>query len=1043
MRDKHGRTVSRKRPPDKNHYSVFVNINSKTIWKTSHNSRRTQRIFQGAAVDTGAELSVIGMAQAKAYCQYHGIRFNLKPSSVKFKFGDGGFPSEGTLLVRIPTPDGSFIALRIDVVQADIPMLLGLDVMDREKLVANNVLNELQSYNNGWKMPLVRKLGHMYLCWSSKSVLFTKKELIKLHRHFRHPSAGKLFNLIRTARPNQADPATRELLETITKSCQTCETFAIPPQRFRVSIPPSDIVFNRDVAMDVMWIDKKAALHIVDIETHFSAASFLKQQTVESVWDAFITCWASLYTGFPMKLRVDQGSSFTSVRWTKRCEHVGTIVQTSGVESHNSIGNGERYHAPLRRIFNKVKYENPKMDRNVALKLAVKACNDTLGPEGLVPSVLVFGCMPRFPSVDSTIPAQKERMLALQEARKEMATITAELRLKKALLSKVPRNADLTVETGDMVRIYRETDKKYIGPFPVIRMDGKQVYVIQNDREVQYSLHQILPAVKYDSMVNGTYVTDILRAVTPSLKSSIKTKDTDSTAKVMITEILHRSDPRTQTPEAAIARRKEIENLVRRGTWELVLEEQVPPDANVISGSFVITIKNVETTEPMFKARFVAHGNRDSEKYQLVHNITTTRPSSVRLLVAIASIMGFDIWSEDISQAYLQSASVLLRDVYMKPNRHLSIPAGHLLKILRPLYGLADSGDYWHATFAKHLKNTLGMSNVASDMSLFFRKARGRLTGLTASYVDDTLACGDASFLKLSGKTRETFDVQKRVTENIRFAGTYIDKHENGYKVHQRQYVERLTEISKNADFAELRRARAQLSWLVHSRPDICVVANKLAQVTEKLFSEKHVKLYNSSVKYLKATNKTAMVMRQLDKDSLHIRAYADASFATNYDQTSQLGYIIALCDKFDNASILHFQSYKSRRVARSVLGAETYAFADAFDFAFCTKQDIELVMGRDIPLMMFTDSKSLFDIITKCSHTQEKRLMIDLQAVRDAYESHEISNVGFIRGPNNPADGLTKIGKCPPLSHLLQTGRANFQVEQYILRNSSKKYGN
>jgi len=172
----------------------------------------------------------------------------------------------------------------------------------------------------------------------------------------------------------------------------------------------------------------------------------------------------------------------------------------------------------------------------------------------------------------------------------------------------------------------------------------------------------------------------------------------------MITEILHYKDPRSrsQSLEAEKARQNEIENLVRRGTWKLVLEEEVPADGNIISGSFVITIKDVETDNPRFKARFVAHGNKDSEKHQLVHSTTTVRPSSVRLLIALAAILGFDIWSEDISQAYLQSASELLRDVYMKPNRQLDIPAGHILKLLRPLYGLADSGDYWHATFAKH-----------------------------------------------------------------------------------------------------------------------------------------------------------------------------------------------------------------------------------------------------------------------------------------------------------------------------------------------------
>ena len=55
---------------------------------------------------------------------------------------------------------------------------------------------------------------------------------------------------------------------------------------------------------------------------------------------------------------------------------------------------------------------------------------------------------------------------------------------------------------------------------------------------------------------------------------------------------------------------------------------------------------------------------------------------------------------------------------------------------------------------------------------------------------------------------------------------------------------------------------------------------------------------------------------------------------------------------------------------------------------------------------------------------------MIDLQVVRDAYAGHDIRNVGFIRGPNNSADGLMKIGKCHALYHMLLTGRCHFIVE-------------
>ena len=137
------------------------------------------------------------------------------------------------------------------------------------------------------------------------------------------------------------------------------------------------------------------------------------------------------------------------------------------------------------------------------------------------------------------------------------------------------------------------------------------------------------------------------------------------------------------------------------------------------------------------------------------------------------------------------------------------------------------------------------------------------------------------------------------------------------------------------------------------------------------------------------------------------------------------------LCDKQGSACILHYSSYKRRRVARSVLGAEIYAFADACDFAYCAKRDLESILDRTVPLEIYTNSRSLFDLLNKCSQTQERRLMIDLQGVWDAYKSQDISNFGFIRGPNNPADGMTRPSKGVSLHDLLRTGKAIFSVDQ------------
>ncbi len=216
------------------------------------------------------------------------------------------------------------------------------------------------------------------------------------------------------------------------------------------------------------------------------------------------------------------------------------------------------------------------------------------------------------------------------------------------------------------------------------------------------------------------------------------------------------------------------------------------------------------------------------------------------------------------------------------------------------------------------------------------------------------------------------------------------------------------------------------MACLAHSTPDICAVLSNHAQDTEESFERFHIITYNSTVTY-----NFILRMRKLDLDTLHVIAYSDASFATSLGHTSQLGYIIILCDKDDNAGILHYASCKSRKVARFVLGAETYAFANAYDFSYCPKNDLEAILERNVHLTMFIDSKSLFDVITKCSQTQERHLMIYLRAVRDAYQCHMISNTGFVRGPNNIADEMTKLGNCEPVIYLLRTREANFEVEQ------------
>lgn len=62
-----------------------------------------------------------------------------------------------------------------------------------------------------------------------------------------------------------------------------------------------------------------------------------------------------------------------------------------------------------------------------------------------------------------------------------------------------------------------------------------------------------------------------------------------------------------------------------------------------------------------------------------------------------------------------------MRDVYIKPSKEFHLERGQLLQLLKHLYDLSDSGDYWHVTFSKHLRDDLMMTPTTGDLSLFSR----------------------------------------------------------------------------------------------------------------------------------------------------------------------------------------------------------------------------------------------------------------------------------------------------------------------------------
>ncbi len=107
------------------------------------------------------------------------------------------------------------------------------------------------------------------------------------------------------------------------------------------------------------------------------------------------------------------------------------------------------------------------------------------------------------------------------------------------------------------------------------------------------------------------------------------------------------------------------------------------------------------------------------------------------------------------------------------------------------------------------------------------------------------------------------------------------------------------------------------------------------------------------------------------------------------------------------------------------------------FDVDSVLKAILTKMFDVFISLILATDSKSLFDCLVRLETTVEKRLMIDVMALRQSYERREITEVKWIDGSNNPADSMIKTGSkaSSALRQVIDTNRIKLDSTEWMKR--------
>lgn len=441
--------------------------------------------YHGIMIDTGAGgPSTCGENQLKAF-QKLDSTLKLDTSSAgskKVKFGIGRCESIGHVDVKLP-----FGKVTFHVMPADTPFLLGLADMDRIGVYFDNIDNRLVRKSDSKFHLVARKFGHPFLTFHTpeESMAFhqlTEKELRRLHKRFGHPSTRKLQNVIQGA----GHTYNAAFLRDLQKYCHQCQLHSRAPHRFKFTLK-DPINYNHTVELDLVKIGDRWVLHVVDEATGFHAAEFLKDQSAMEVWRAFDKCWNNVTIGPPVYAAHDPGKHFQGdFQEMAKTKDITTLEK--GVEAHHSVGQVEKGNHILKRIYgcvvDELKQEGTFMPAEDILQIAVKALNDTAGPNGLVPTLLVFGAYPRMSIHDKATATIRERAKCIVSAMEELRIAKARRKVADALST--PHGPDtlsvLLLRPGDDVLVYREkangtNNAGWTGPWQLLAREGENVLI--------------------------------------------------------------------------------------------------------------------------------------------------------------------------------------------------------------------------------------------------------------------------------------------------------------------------------------------------------------------------------------------------------------------------------------------------------------------------------------------------------------------------------------------------------------------------------------
>ncbi|CAI7875569.1 unnamed protein product, partial [Closterium sp. NIES-53] len=418
-------------------------------------------------------------------------------------------------------------------------------------------------------------------------------------------------------------------------------------------------------------------------------------------------------------------------------------------------------------------------------------------------------------------------------------------------------------------------------------------------------------------------------------------------------------------------------------SWKSIgtyVDEVPPPGANIVSGMWILRVKQPPGSPPAFKARYVARGFSQRQGVDFFQTFSPTpKMTTLRVLLHVAAQRDYELHSLDFSTAFLQGS--LHEEIWLRrpPGFTGSFPAGTQWSLRRPVYGLRQAPREWHHMLRTSLA-ALGFAPSTADPSPFLRADATLPPFYVLVYVDDLVfATTDTEALahvKSELQKRHTCtDLAPPLDESVEPSGPYPEL------------------------------VGCLMYLMTCTRPDLAYPLSLLARyVAPGRHRKVHWDAAKKVLRYLCSTSGMGLVLG--GRARVVLTGHADASWVDDLaTQRSSQGYTFSI-----GSGSVSWRSIRSSSVLGSNCEAEIYAGAMAAqELRWLTYLLTDLGEAPRSPPVLYVENKAMQALCQE--HRLEhrtKHIALRYFLARELQQRGQL-RLAYVASQANTADVFTK----------------------------------